>query len=188
MNTSILTVALASMVLTGQNAAPTWQTNYSQAQQQGTAQSKPLVVVFGSGPNGWSKVVRDASPTAEVTQLMGDKYVCVYVDTASPAGKQTAQNFGIAGNTGLVISDRTGSLQAFWHQGDVSGETVGRVLTRYSDPQRSVRTTETNTSRTSFYPSSSPEQPTSVQGGTVNWGANGGGSYCPSCNNARGRR
>ncbi len=38
MNTSILTVVVAGALLAGQNAAPNWQENYSQAQLQGTQQ------------------------------------------------------------------------------------------------------------------------------------------------------
>ncbi|HZZ79409.1 MAG TPA: hypothetical protein VFE62_12875, partial [Gemmataceae bacterium] len=146
-------------------------------------QQKPVLVVIGNGANGWNQVIRDASP--EAMQLMAQKYVCVYIDTATSAGKQLAQAFEISGS-GLVISDRTGGLQAFWHQGNLNGEAVASVLTRYSDPQFSVRTTETNSSRTSFYPSNSGAAYQPAAGGTVNWGAMGG-SYCPSCNNARRR-
>lgn len=187
MNTSILTVVLTGALLAGQNGSPTWQNSYSSAQRVAAQQQKPVLVVVGNGADGWKQVIRDASP--EAMQVLAQKYVCVYVDAATPAGRQLAQSFEINGS-GLVISDRTGTLQAFWHQGSLNGEAVAQVLTRYSDPQFSVRTTETNASRTSYYPSDTSstgyQQPGA--GGAVNWGNYGGGSYCPSCNNARGRR
>jgi hypothetical protein len=182
MNTSILTVVLASALLAGQNGTPTWQNDYSKAQKQGSAQKKPLLVLFGSGANGWAKVVREAPPAADVTKLMADQYVCVYVDTASPAGKKLAQDFGINGTMGVVISDRDGTSQAFWHQGDMTNQNLARLLQKYSDPKVSVRTTETagNTSRTSLYPPSASES---------SWeGIGTGSSYCPSCNGGGRRR
>jgi hypothetical protein len=183
MNTSILTVVLGGMLLAGQNATPTWQENYGQAQLDSTAQNKPLAVVFGSGANGWTKVIREAPPAPEVMQALADKYICVYVDTSTPAGKKLAEGFGITSNLGLVISDRTGQLQAFWHQGDMSNDVMTRSLQRYASSQSAVTRTETfNTSRSSFYPAS--EATGSSLGGASPFGS----SYCPSCNNARGHR
>ena len=179
MNTSILTVVLTSALLAGQSPQnPTWQNDYSQAQQQGAAQKKPLVVVFGSGANGWAKVVREASPSADVAKLLADKYVCVYVDTATPAGAKRAQSFGINGNVGIVISDRAGTSQAFWHQGDLPNQAMVTYLQKYSNQDVVVQRTETVSTRTSFYPANEA---------ATNWD-NIGSSYCPSCNNVRSRR
>jgi hypothetical protein len=158
MNTSILTIVLTGAWLAGVNAAPTWQHDYRQAQQQASAQKKPLVVVFGSGANGWTKVIREDAPSPEAKQLLIDKYVCMYVDTASHAGKRFAQDFDISGSTGVVISDQVGTSQAFWHQGDMADKTLVRYLQKYADPQVVVNGTETvNTSRTSFYPTSASQ-------------------------------
>jgi hypothetical protein len=153
MNTAILTVALVGAWLPGVNAVPAWQASYSQAQQQSSAQRKPLVVVFGSGPNGWTKVIRSDGPTTEFTKLLSDHYVCVYVDTANAAGKKLAHDFDISQGLGLVISDRAGSMQAFWHQGDMSNQNMTTYLTKFANPNLVVQTTETAaTPRTSFYP------------------------------------
>ena len=148
MNTSILTLVLASAML-----APGWHNSYNQAQQQSAQTKKPLVIVFGSGANGWSKVVRAESPSPAVTKLLSEGYVCMYVDTASAKGKQIAQNFDIAGNVGIVISDRAGTIQAFWHQGDLTNDSLTGYLQKYADPHVVVSGTETaNTARTSYYP------------------------------------
>ena len=136
-------------------AAPTasWESSYSQGQQQAAAQKKPLVVVFGPGANGWSKIVRAESPAPEVGKLLAEKYVCVFIDTNSPVGKKLAQDFDISGGVGMVISDRTGDTQAFWHQGDMTNDNVVHYLAKYADPQVVVQRTETtNTFRSSFYP------------------------------------
>ena len=181
MNTSFLTAVLASALLAGQNATPTWQTDYSQARQEAAAQKKPLAVVFGSGADGWTKVVRSEGPSADVTKLLSDKYCCLYIDMATAAGKKLAQSFAITSDVGMVISDRAGMTQAFWHQGDLTNQSMVSCLERYSNPQIAVRGTETTT-RTSFYP-------TAMEAEGSNWsGMTGGSSYCPSCNNARGRR
>jgi hypothetical protein len=73
------------------------------------ALSNALLVFFGAGAKGWANVVREQTPDPEVTKLLSDRYVCVFVDTGSATGKKLAQNFDISGNVGMVISDRTGS-------------------------------------------------------------------------------
>ena len=171
MNTSFLAFVLAGSVLAGQNANLSWQKNYSQAQQASAAQKKPLAVVFGSGPDGWAKLVRDTAPSADVAKLLADKYVCCYVDVSTPAGKKLAQDFGVNQSSGLILSDRTGSLQAFWHQGDLTNQSLVGYLGKYADPAIEVRGTETvNSARTSFYPSNSSP---------VNWAATSGPD-CPT--------
>lgn len=181
MSVSFLSVVLTSAVLAGQGSTPSWQTSYSQAQEIGAAQKKPLAVVFGSGSNGWTKIAREATPGEEVSKLLAEKYVCVYVDTTTPAGKKLAQDFAVTQATGLILSDRAGSLQAFWHQGDLPSQSLASYLRKYSDPQVVVRGTET-ASRTSFYPADGAAD--------SNWGTSSpfGSSYCPNCNNVRGRR
>ena len=63
--------------------------------------------------------------------------------------------FEIRRGQGVVLSDRTAATQAFWHQGQLSNQSLTRYLQKYGDDQTVVRTTETvNMSRTSFYPSS----------------------------------
>ena len=158
MNTSIWTIVLANALL-----APGWHESYSRAQQEAAEQKKPLAVVFGTGANGWTKVVRTEGPSADVTKLLSESYVRLYVDTASPEGQRVARNFGISGSVGLVISDRDGSVQAFWHQGDLTNSSLERYLQKYADPNVVVRGTETVPSvRTSYYPSAAQSPVPSV--------------------------
>lgn len=161
MNTSILSIALASSLLVGNNVAPSWQTSYFSAQSQVASQKKPMVVVFGTGANGWAKVVRSESPSPEVSKILAEQYVCVYVDTSAPEGQKLASNFAINGGVGFVISDRTGGSQAFWHQGDMSNGTLAQYLRKYADPTVAVVQTETvNSVRTSYYPATPSYQGT----------------------------
>lgn len=148
MHTFLVTVALIVAA-----PAATWENSYPQGQQQAAAQQKPLVVVFGPGANGWTKVVRAEAPAPEVTKLLAEKYVSVFVDTTTPHGNILAQNFGVAGGVGVVISDRSGGSQAFWHQGDMTNDNLVHYLAKYGDPSVIVSSTETAyVQRTSYYP------------------------------------
>lgn len=190
MNASIFSVVLASAMFAVPNVAPTWQVSYMDGLTQATVKKKPLVVIFGSGATAWTKVVRDGNPTEQIMGLLNDQYVCVYVDVATPAGKKLAQSFAITGSVGVVISDRTGSTQAFWHQGDMTNATFTTYLQKYADPQQVVISTETipstRTSNSSPISASSPPASTS----TLNLESSSPfDSYCPSCQNVQtGRR
>src|SRR5580700_9724598 len=112
MRTSIVALALFAAVpvlARAENLA--WQTDYSAAQQRALAENKPLAVVFGKGANGWDQLSGGTLPP-NADQTFGENYVCCYVDTATPAGQFLARQFDIGGTVGLVLSDRTGNLQA----------------------------------------------------------------------------
>jgi hypothetical protein len=141
MNTAILSLVLTGALLAGQNAA-TWQNDYGQARQQAAAQKKPLAVVFGSGSNGWTKVVREDRPSPDVTKVLAEQYICVYVDTTSPAGRKVGESFGIT-RVGIALSDRDVKSQAFWHQGDMTNASILAYLRKYADPAVIVSATET---------------------------------------------
>ncbi len=149
MNTAFVLAALTSFVLGQATTTPTWNASYVQAQEQ-AAGKKPLAVVFGSGQDGWTKLVR----SEESKKLLSEQYVCVYVDTSSEAGKKLAGSFAINNATGVVLSSRTGSVQAFWHDGELADASLVRSLRKFGDPNVVVNTTERDAvSRVSFYPS-----------------------------------
>jgi hypothetical protein len=152
MHTAILTAALIALAPAAP-ASASWESSYTHAQRHAAAQKKPLVVVFGSGGNGWTNVVSSGTPAREVNKLLAEKYVCLYVDTNSAAGQKLAQDFEIADGVGMVISDRSGESQAFWHNGDMTNGNLEHYLTKYANPDVVVGRTETyNTQRTSYYP------------------------------------
>jgi hypothetical protein len=137
MNTAFVLATLTSFVLGASPSTPAWNGSYSQAQEE-AAGKKPLAVVFGSGQEGWTKLVR----SEESKKLLSEQYVCVYVDTASEAGKKLAGAFAITNATGVVLSDRSGAVQAYWHNGDLADASLVRSLRKFGDPQVVVNTTE----------------------------------------------
>lgn len=129
-----------------------FQKEYSAARQLGREQAKPLAVFVSSGENGWEKICREPIG-GDVKKLLSDSYVCVYVDRGDEAGKRLAADFEFNNGPGLVISNRTGDLQAFRHQGDMTNEVLATQLRRFADSNLVVNQTETlNATRTSFYP------------------------------------
>ena len=121
---------------------PAWLNDYSRAQTQVAAVHKPMAVFVGYGKDGWGKVVRDGALDPELKRTLAGKFVCVYVDTDTAAGRSLAGAFEVA-SKGLVISDRAGTAQAFSLSGDLTREELSRTLAKYADPDREVRTTDT---------------------------------------------
>lgn len=162
MYTSLLLFALTGVTAEVEKA-PSWQNDYSSACKQCETDQKPMAVFIGSGKAGWDKLGRDGSLDNEAKKILADKYVCVYVDTSIEEGKKLAQSFEMPNGPGIVISDRTGKLQAFRHEGDLSNKTLVSYLDRFATPDRVVRMTETNSSesRVSYY------GPTSVSSGAT---------------------
>src|SRR5207245_11277078 len=109
-----LTIALAGFLALNESGTPSWYADYAAAQILGREQSKPLAVFVGSGDEGWNQVNRDGRLAKEIKQLLADTYICVYVDTAQANGKGLAAELEIS--NGLVVSDQTGTYQAFRHQ------------------------------------------------------------------------
>ncbi len=154
MNTSTFALVVLSSLFADRQD-PAWHSDYRRAQALSSVQNKPMALIFGTGQQGWSRIALEGKMDAAGAKLLADKYVCVYANTASPAGKALAAMFDIQRDQGVVLSDRTGAAQAFWHQGQLSNQNLARYLQKYADDQTVVRTTETvNMSRTSFYPSS----------------------------------
>jgi hypothetical protein len=121
---------------------PVWLNDYARAQAQVAAVRKPMAVFVGYGKDGWGKVVRDGALDPELKRTLAGKFVCVYVDTDTAAGRSLAGAFEVA-SKGLVISDRAGTAQAFSLSGDLTREELSRTLAKYADPDREVRTTDT---------------------------------------------
>jgi hypothetical protein len=89
---------------------------------------------------------------------------------------------------GIVLSDRTGNLQAFYHDGDISKADLDKWVTRFADPSVGVRSTMTNDSlQVSMYPPSDSSSTSNTLGGyaPTGYGYPGyqgsfGGGYAPS--------
>src|SRR5260370_21486753 len=101
-------------------AAPHWFQDYWTAQKRGQSEKKPLAVFVGSGQNGFSKLSGDGNLTEPVQKILAEKYVCVYLDTTKKIGMNLADDLQITKGLGLVISDRSGRIQAYHHDGGFS--------------------------------------------------------------------
>jgi hypothetical protein len=154
MYTSILLSALSGFFVSAAAVdTPSWQKDYAKAQLQSEREKKPLAIVIGTGKEGWKKLAQDGELSREAQNLLAAEYLCVYVDTASEKGKRLAADFEMTG-LGLVLGDRTGKSQAFWHQGGLGNRELVRSLQKYAAPDLVVTSTESNrVERTSFYPS-----------------------------------
>jgi hypothetical protein len=145
MYTSIIAFALAGLVPTPVSAAaPSWLSDYSEARALGTKEHKPLAVFLGSGKDGWSKLSREGGLSSEAKRLLAEKYICVYINTATETGKAMAAAFDISAGLGIVVSDRAGQAQAYRHEGDLVDADLVRYLQRYGDPAYVARATESN--------------------------------------------
>ncbi len=141
MYTSTLLFALLSVP--GAADTPTWSTDYQAARKESATTGKPLAVFLGTGKAGYEKLARDGGElSAECRRHLASHYVCVYVDTSTESGKRLAEEFEMPGGQGIIVSDRTGAVQAFRHEGRLSNADLGAYLERYAG-ERTVTTTET---------------------------------------------
>jgi hypothetical protein len=166
MLSSIVVVALVSNLLPGVVADEEihWHTNYQQARAACVSGKKPMAVVAGMGLGGYKKLVREGKLGEESTKQLRDNYICCYIDIETPEGKSLAAEFHL-NNGGIVLSDKTGDLQAFYHQGTMADGDLVACLRKCADPNRTVQMTETlGSPRTSMYPPMDGSSPTGYYG------------------------
>lgn len=182
MYTSVGLFALAAAV--AQPALPqetTWLRDYSKGQEQAARENKPLVVVVGTGAEGFEKLAKEGNLGKDVEQILADSYVRVYLDRSQSSQAKLIRDLSIGTDTGLVISDRKGEVMAFHHEGTLAQHDLKTHLRTYASPSLEVRTTQThNTTRTSFYPGSSPGYPGSYPGAYPGYAPSYGPSFGPS--------
>jgi len=136
-------IALASGITPGNLLGkPAWNDDYAQALKKVADLKKPMAVFVGSGKDGWGKVLQDGAIKPEVYKLLAAQFVCLYVDTDTVTGKAIAAQFQVAAR-GLIISDRTGTSQAYSLSGSLSATELTETLTKYSEKDRDVQTTTT---------------------------------------------
>ena len=129
-------------------AVPTFAPTYGQAVSLAQEQNKPLAVFIGQGTEGFAKLVTDGGLTPETARSLKTEFVCLYVDSTTEAGKDLAGSFRMT--EGVVISDRTGGLQALRHEGAISPVVLTTYATTYSQPSLAVTQT-TYAGRTSLF-------------------------------------
>src|SRR5262249_39112171 len=115
--------------------------------------------------------------------------------TSTEAGKRTASDFEMPGGKGIIISDRTGGVQAFRHEGDLTNADLHAYLQRYTGDRAITRTETADSIRDSSFeeapkdPKKDPKKdgaakPPAVPHDHVVWvssGCGGGGCGYASC-------
>jgi hypothetical protein len=129
-----------------------WQSDYAAVLKQAASERKPVAVFFASGASGWEKLGRDGGLQREAKRVLAERYVCLYVNLATAPGRRLTEAFKMPGGFGIVLSDRSGKVQAFRHEGDLGNRDLLAYLEQYADPNRTARSTQTNpTTYSSFY-------------------------------------
>lgn len=143
MYTSFVFFALAGVLInTPTSREPQLLRDYDLARRVGVNLNKPLAVFIGSGQSGWEGVCLEGKLEKEVQDLLSRHYICLYVDVAQQSGRQLADSFEVPDGPGLVLSSRSGKVQAFRHEGRLSNSEIGNYLRRFSDPEVLVQHTE----------------------------------------------
>lgn len=144
MYTSVAVLSLANFLVAPSPARVEWHNDYRIALERGRLTHRPLAVFVGAGRAGYDQISRAGKLSPIVHKLLTDSYVCVYLDTNREPSRRLAEEFAVTKGTGLILSDRGGRVQAYHHDGDLSGEGLADQLRYYSDPAIVVRQTESN--------------------------------------------
>src|SRR5262245_2318543 len=138
-----LTLLGADSTVAYYEPSPAWITDYAQARRQGETLRKPLAVFLAPGKDGWQKLSREGKIDFPSLKMLAAGYICVHIDTTTDRGKQLAGAFNMSGGLGLVISDRSGELQAFRHEGSLPAGELSRHLERFAGLTSRPSRTET---------------------------------------------
>ena len=164
MYTSFLFIALTVQSIAQGLPTITWSPDYGQARQRGVAESKPVAVILGTGNQGYNQIVGDGGLSQEAHDLLSSKFVCVYIDTTTPQGRKLADAFEMPTGKGIVLSNRQGTHQAFWHEGVLADQALVRQLQQRGEAV-----------------STSNYQPSGVIDGQPAGNSILEPSYCPNC-------
>jgi len=119
-----------------------FENDYREARAIGAKSQKPLLVFVGQGADGWKRLVREGQLGGEARSKISAAFIAVYIDRTAEDGKSLAEAFSLQANGGLIISDRSGGVMAFRHEGPLSDADLCKHLTRFADPALVVATTE----------------------------------------------
>lgn len=144
MYTSIALLSLANFLVAPSPERVEWHSDYRVALERGKLTQRPLAVFVGAGRTGYDQLSRTGKLTPDVQKLLTDSYVCVYLDTNREPARKLAEVFEVTKGTGLILSDRSGRIQAYHHDGDLASDDLSQQLQYYADPEIVVRTTASN--------------------------------------------
>lgn len=145
MCTSFSILALAGFLVQAAPPNVVWWRDYTVAQQKGVNEQKPLAIFVGTGPGGYRSLASGEELSEGVKQILADNYICVYLDNASANHTNLIKKLEITKGHGLVLSDRSGAVQAFHHDGQVTEANLLANLRHFATPGVDIRTTISNT-------------------------------------------
>jgi hypothetical protein len=177
MYTSLVMLALAGSS-PGLVSKVAWESSYADASRHGSQEKRPLAVFLGHGSNGWDGFSKEGELSPGAQRLLEKHYVRLYLDLSKPDGQRLASAFDMKEGPGLVLSDHSGEMQAFRHEGTLSNADLEQKLRKYADPERAVVRTETNRSveaQTSYYPPQYAPAPQYYAPAAPAWGGFSGG-------------
>jgi hypothetical protein len=155
MSTSLAVLALAGFMaipVPSPAPKPIWWRDYQIAQTKGAETRKPLAVFVGSGPGGYQALTKEGELSDSVNKVLKESYVCVYLDTDTPSHAELIKQLAVTKGRGLVISDRSGGVQAFHHDGQMPTSDLSEQLQHFADLKVEVTTTVSNANtRSSYY-------------------------------------
>lgn len=130
MFSSTLAAAAVHGLLTAASLVTTagWQTDYGKALALAAQQQKPVAVFIAAG--GPDKLVAEGKLDETTAKLLLQGYVPLAIDPSTPSGQSLATSFNMT--EGLVISDKTGGVQALRHDGRVPAAELSGYLTRFA--------------------------------------------------------
>lgn len=128
---SSILAAVSGLALSA-TPSPAWQSDYAAVLAQSAAANKPVAVLIGQGDAG-------KQLPAAAAQAFQSNFICLYADISTPAGRNVAATFRLS--EGLVISDRSGKIQALRHNGTVPAADLTKYAERFAAPV-SVNQTE----------------------------------------------
>ena len=134
--TSLAAVALSGLVSSAIPAQPAWTSDYRQALSAATELHKPIAVFITKGAQA---ELTKGEGLGDAAKLLKEGYVALHIDTTTEKGRKLAKSFDLA--EGLIISDKTGGVQALRHAGTVSPTELSGYLTKYAGTE-SVTTTD----------------------------------------------
>ncbi len=157
-----------SQVIAAAPSTPEWHEDYQKALKEAETAGKPLAVLVGQGPAGWSKVSSNGELTTEARKLLSDKYICLYLDTSKKDGKELAGAYKVGTGPALVLTTKVGKDygQVFIAHRQVGPMGNAQLLRVLENPGSVIRS--------SYYPAD-------VQPGTIRYAPTYGGSYRIPC-------
>jgi len=181
--TSLAAVALSGLMSSAIPSQPAWTSDYRQALSAASEARKPIAVFITKGSQ--SQLTKGEG-LGDAAQLLKDGYVALHIDTTTEKGQTLAKSFDLT--EGLIISDKSGGVQALRHAGTVSPTELNGYLTKYAGTE-AVTTTDFRSAGMMAAPAVGqplPVQPQYAPAGYSPYGNYGVPSYrprggCPNC-------